>query len=59
MALKMGKQQRTLMKQWWFLKKSPSQSKALEKLKRLTMLKVLIIALRMKCRTLLHTEIDC
>lgn len=55
----MGKQQRTLMKQWWFLKKSPSQSKALEKLKRLTMLKVLIIALRMKCRTLLHTEIDC
>lgn len=59
MALKMGKQQRTLMKQWWFLKKSPSQSKALEKLKRLTMLKVLIIALRMKCRTLLHTEIEC
>ena len=59
MALKMGKQQRTLMKQWWFLKKSQSQSKALEKLKRLTMQRVLIIALGMKCRTLLHTEIEC
>lgn len=55
----MGKQQRTLMKQWWFLKKSQSQSKALEKLKRLTMQWVLIVALGMKCRTLLHTEIEC
>lgn len=59
MTLKMGKQQRTLMKQWWFFKKkSQPESKVLEKLKRLTMQKVLIVALGMKCRTLLHTETE-